>query len=195
MGPVQITGVTAQDQTTRQTLPVLVDTSGRLLTVGAAGEAHLGEVGGIANVIDITPAVSTSPAYTAGDAVGGKQTLASALRVASGTALLESISITDLGNQKAALEIIIFDSDPAAATITDNAAFAWSTDITKVLGHITVAAADYVTIAGEAVATLSGLNIVLKGAATTLYAAVVAVGTPTYTATTDLKFRYGILQN
>jgi len=36
MGPVQITGVTAQDQDTRQTLPVLVDANGRILVSIAA---------------------------------------------------------------------------------------------------------------------------------------------------------------
>lgn len=153
-------------------------------------------VGGYTSVIKDTTAVSTSPAYTAGDAVGGKRTLTNALRTSGGTGVLESIHILDRANQKAAMELFIFDSDPSAATITDNSAFVFSTDDLKVLAHVTIAASDYITINSKAVATIKGLAIALKGNATAnLYAALVTTGTPTYAATTDVQLIFGVLQD
>lgn len=153
-------------------------------------------VGGYTVSLKDTTAVSTS-AYTAGDAVGAKRTITGALRISNGSGVLQSITILDRSNQKAALEVFIFDSDPAAATITDNAAFVFSTDDLKVLAHVTIAAADYITVNSKAVATIDGIGVTLKGANanTSLFAAVVAVGTPTYAATTDVQLIYGILQD
>lgn len=154
-------------------------------------------VGGYTKNIKDTTAVSTSPAYTAGDAVGGKRTLTDALRTSNGSAILESITLLDRANQKAAMELIIFDSDPSAATITDNSAFVYSTDDLKVLARITIAATDYVTLNSKAIAQLRGLGVTLKGANnnTNLYAALVTTGTPTYAATTDVQITFGFLQD
>lgn len=153
-------------------------------------------VGGFTKTIKDTTAVSTS-AYTAGDAVGAKRTLTGALRLSNGTAILESITLLDRSNQKAGMELFIFDSDPSAATITDNAAFVFSTDDLKVLARITIAATDYVTMDSKAIAQIKGLGVALTGANsnTSLYAALVTTGTPTYAATTDIQLIYGFLQD
>lgn len=176
-----------------------VNVGASALPSGAATDASVvanQNVGGYTSVIKDTTAVSTSPAYTAGDAVGGKRTITGALRTSGGTGILESVQILDRANQKAAMELFIFDSDPSAATITDNSAFVFSTDDLKVLAHVTIAATDYVTINSKAIATIKGLGIALKGNATsTLYAALVTTGTPTYAATTDVQLIYGILQD
>lgn len=154
-------------------------------------------VGGYTVAIKDTTAVSTSPAYSIGDAVGAKRTITGALRTSNGSGILESITLLDRANQKAAMELFIFDSNPAAATITDNAAFVFSTDDLKVLAHVTIAATDYITINSKAIATIKGIGAALKGAdsTTSLYAALVTTGTPTYAATTDLQLIYGILQD
>ena len=167
-----------------------------LTTINTSTVAN-NNVGGFTVSLKDTTAVSITPAYTAGDAVGAKRTITGALRTVNGSGILESITILDRANQKSAFEIFIFDSNPAAATITDNVAFVFSTDDLKVLAHVTVAATDYITVNSKAVATLKGLGVTLKGAdaSTSLYAAVVAVGTPTFAATTDLQLIYGILQD
>ena len=91
---------------------------------------------------------------------------------------------------------MIFDADPSAATITDNAAFVFSTDDLKVLARISVSATDYVTLNSKAVATVKGIGAVLKAASgTSLYCAVVTTGTPTYAATSDVQVIFGILQD
>lgn len=169
--------------------------TGGVPTTGAGGSGA-DNVGGFTQLIKVVPTISASPDYTAGDAVGGKQTLTDSVRVSGGTAILESIIVLDRANQKAALEILIFDADPTSATITDNSAFVFSTDDLKVLARISVAASDYVTIDSKAVATLKGLGITLKAAAgTSLYAAVVTTGAPNYASTSDLQFIYGLLQD
>jgi hypothetical protein len=126
--------------------------------------------------------------------VGGKRTLTGAL-TSVGTGILESIIVLDRANQKAALDIFIFDADPTAATLADKTAFVFSTDDLKVIAHVSVAASDYVTVNSKAVAHESSLGIALKASGTTLWAAVVTSGTPTYAATTDVQVTFGILQD
>jgi hypothetical protein len=155
----------------------------------------IGNVGGYTTVIKDTTAVSTSPAYSAGDAVGAKRTIANAVRT-QGTGVLESVTILDRANQKAGMTLFIFDADPSAATITDNAAFVFSTDDVKVIAQVNIASSDYVTTNSKAVAQKTGLGVALKVASgTTLYAALVTTGTPTFAATTDVQLEYGILQD
>lgn len=154
-----------------------------------------GNVGGFTTVIKSTAAV-TAAAYSAGNAVGAKRTLTSAVRSSGGSGILQSVAILDRANQKAAMTVFIFDSDPAAATITDKAAFVFSTDDLKVIAQVNIGAGDYVTTNGKAYAILSGLNIpLLAVGGTSLYAAVVTTGTPTYAAITDVQVEFGILQD
>lgn len=147
------------------------------------------------DVISVTPTIDTN-IYAAGDAVGGKQTLTGACRISGGIATLESLVVVDKGNQKANLTILFFDSDPSAATITNNAAFVYSTDISKLIGRINIATADYETIDSEAIGVVRNIGLKLKASGSAiLYAAVVLTsGTPTYTATSDLIFKYGFDQ-
>lgn len=167
----------------------------RLQGATPSGENHIGSIGGNTFTLAVTQTTNAS-AYEAGDAVGGKVTITNAMRVSGGTGVLQSIQVIDKGNQKAALEILIFDSDPSAATITDDTAFAYSTDITKQIARVSIAASDYVTIDSKATASIGGLSrIVQASGSTNLYAAVVTTGTPTYTSTSDIIVTFGILQD
>lgn len=184
-GSVTVTGPLTDTQLRASAVPVSL----------AASTTVIGNVGGKTAVIKDTTAVSTTPAYGDGDAVGGKRTFANALS-AVGTGILESIMLLDRANQKPGLEIYIFDADPTNATITDNTAFAFSTDDLKVLARISVSVADWVTHNGKATACIKGLGVALKSAGTSLYAAVVLNGsTPTFAATTDFQMILSILQD
>jgi hypothetical protein len=148
--------------------------------------------------ITVTPTIDTA-IFAAGDAVGGKQTLTSAVHGTSGIARLDGLTVIDKGNQKSVLDIVFFESDPTAATITNNAAFVFSTDISKVIGRVQVAAADYQTINGIAVAQVPLTTlppVVLKAnGSTSLFAAVILrSGTPTYVSAGDLIFKYSLAQ-
>lgn len=179
--------------------PISVDDKGsvhtRLSQPLPAGENHIGSIGGNTFTLSVTQA-TTATTYAAGDAVGGKITITNAMRVSGGTGVLQSIQIIDKGNQKAALELLIFDSDPTAATITNDAAFAYSTDLSKQIARIPIAASDYTTIDSKATVSLGGIGKVLKASGSTnLYAALVTTGTPTYASTSDIIITFGILQD
>lgn len=160
-----------------------------------ASELHLGQIGG--NTFRFSSVQTTNAsAYEAGDCIGGKITITDAVRTSGGTGILQSIHVIDTSNQKAAFDVLIFDSDPSAATITDDTAFVYSTDITKQIARIPVAAGDYTTINNIATVNLSGLGRVLKASGSAnLYAALVLSGTPTYASTTAVTIAFGILQD
>jgi len=153
------------------------------------------KIGG--NTVVITPTITVdTAAYAAGDSIGGKITLTDAMRVSGGTGVLSGITLIDRANQKPALEIFLFDSNPAAATITDQAAFVFSTDDLKVIAKIVVAAADWTTINSKATAELANLNRVVKASGSAnLYAAIVAGGAPDFVASTDLQLRFKFFQD
>lgn len=122
---------------------------------------------GAALPVRVTLATSASPNYSTGDCLGGKITLANAVRIAGGASRLENLLITDKANQKPGGYIYIFNADPTAATLTDNAAAAFSTDVSKIIARIDVSAADYITTGTIAVADVPYAGRLLKSAATT----------------------------
>lgn len=153
------------------------------------------KIGG--NTVVVTPTITVDTnAYAAGDSIGGKITLTSAMRVSGGTGVLSGLMLVDRANQKPALEIFIFQEDPSAATITNNAAFVFSTDDLKVIAKVVVAAADWTTMNSKATAELANLNrFVAAVGSANLYAAIVATGTPTFAASTNLQVRFKFLQD
>lgn len=161
----------------------------------AAGEAQLGFASDPRFSISVTPTINTVQ-FTTGDAVGGKQTLTSAARVSGGLVVLESITIVDKGNQKAACDILFFDSDPSAATITNNSPFVFSTDISKFIGYVHIATTDWITIDSIGICQLGNIMKQFKASGSAhLYVAVVGTGTPTYLSAGDLIFKYGFRQS
>lgn len=160
-------------------------------------ENHIGAIGGHTAAIAPTVTVSTSPAYSAGDCVGGKLTLSSVARVSGGSALLRALYLMDTSNQKAALELLIFNADPTASTFTDNAAISLhASDVAKIIRRISIAAADYVTIDSKAFVDLAlSDRPLIPASGSDLYAALVTSGTPTYAATTALTLKLGVVQD
>jgi hypothetical protein len=161
----------------------------------AAGETHVGEVGGNSAIVSIVPTI-TAGAYSAGDVIGGELALTNAMRVTSGTGVLHSLVLFDADNEGAAMEVMLFDSNPSG-TYTDNGAPTWNAaDEAKFLGKVSIGTGDYITV--NAVKLLCKTNIglaVAANGATDLYAVVVVTATPTYGTTTDLTFRFGFLRD
>jgi hypothetical protein len=87
---------------------------------------------------------------------------------------------------------------PSASTFTDNAVLALNAaDLAKVVAKINVAAADYETLDSKAVACLD-LSLVVRSvqAARNLYMPWSSrPGPRTYTRVTDLKLRFGFLND
>jgi hypothetical protein len=153
-------------------------------------------VGGISTSIKDTTAVSASPDYSIGDAVGGKRTLASAVRVSGGTAILEDIMLLDRANQGPGLEILFFDADPTAATITDNSGFVFSTDDLKLIARVSVGVSDWTSVNSKKYAHIKSIGALLKAASgTSLYVAIVATTAYNAAATDDMQVIYKFLQD
>jgi hypothetical protein len=142
------------------------------------------------SVVSVTPTVSTSPAYTAGDLVGGKMTFANVIRAASESSILRQVIITDLAMQSAELDLILFDADPSGTTFTDNAAFDIAdADLVKIIGILTLAAADYAAFVDSSAGIITSQLGIVPASGTSLYGALVTRGTPTFAGTTDVTVR------
>lgn len=176
--------------------PFPISDAGGSITVDAgAGENHVGEVGGNSTVI--TPTVTvTAGAYSAGDVIGGRITLTNAMRITSGTGVWQDLFITTADGETPELWALLFDST-TASSISDNAAFAWGAgDHAKCLAAVHIAAADWLTIGSDGVLHKQNLGIVVAAnGSQNLYAYLVAVGTPTFGATSDVVARFKFLRD
>ncbi|MFA5025468.1 MAG: hypothetical protein WC503_03115 [Candidatus Shapirobacteria bacterium] len=169
----------------------------------SAGEAHIGEVGGNTLSIVVTPAIGAA-AFTAGDFVGGKLTLANAGRVAGGSGIINSLTIVDGAKQgitKGALRIYLFNAD-LAGSYADNAGESFSLiDLQKLCpgGIIDVPVSYWGSTLTNASVTYSemlrNLNIPYKcESGTSIYAIIRTLSDPTYTANC-LQLTFGLLRD
>jgi len=150
--------------------------------------------------IEVTPTV-TAGAYSANDFVGGKMTFSNAVSLGGqgefgGGGVSVSAVVTDEGKQNAALTLVLFDADPTGTTVTDNgAATVADADLAKIIG--TVSLSTYVSFADNSVTSSGALGLPFKLAlsANDLYGFLMTTGTPTYTSTSDIVVKLGILQN
>ncbi len=156
--------------------------------------------------IIVTPTVSTSPAYTAGDQVGGVMTLTDCIRndpnMGFGTSVLTNISIFCKSNNSSAYEILFFRNSPTMAS-SDNASFNITSANALTAGYIgRVSIASSYTTSGSsgganvnAFSSDANLNITLKKlftetSPTSVFAVMKTSGTPTFTGTTDLVIAF-----
>lgn len=179
-------------------IPFIVDSLGRLhVAVGAiaAGEAHVGQVGGHTALASVTFSLDTS-AYASGDLIAETQAVAGAFRVTDGTGVLASVTLNDKDDQGVALYIVILDANVSLGT--ENAAPSISdANADSILGIVAVATSDWIDLGGCKVANIRGINLPVKAASgtTSLYIGLVnSTGTPTFTAS-GVTARLGILQD
>lgn len=168
----------------------LVLLAGLLMPVTAQAQHVLRES------VTVTPVVSTAPAYTAGDAVGGLMTFTGALPL-DGDGELSGVMITDLDKQGADLDLILFSSNPTGTTVTDNSALdVADADIGKIVGVVNITSDSLLN--DNSVTYVNNQSVYLKDARTRtgiLYGVLVARGTPTYTSTSALTVTIYVKQN
>lgn len=139
----------------------------------------------------VTPTVSTSPAYTAKDAVGGLLTFANSVRASGGTCRLDNVQVVDKSQQRPDLELVLFDRTFTAPT--DNSVFA-PTDAELLTCVGVVYIGGWSDLSTNSVADVPyGREIVLNG--TDLFGALVTRSTPTFVATTDIVVTLTIVQD
>jgi hypothetical protein len=143
-------------------------------------------------VYTVNPTISTG-AYGTGDVIGGKLTISKAL---SQSGMLNHISVYDDDGEGVQLDFFFFAED-LTGTYTDNAAFTIAAaDIPKWIGVASVATGDYFAANADKVATKTPIDIVLNSGIEgneDLFCVCVIRSTTTFTATTDLRFDFGIL--
>lgn len=158
----------------------------------AAGEAHVGAVGGNTLHPSANPALTVAASYVSGDYVGTSATPWSwtACRVSGGTGQLQSVTVVDKASQSIAGELWLFDrsvtvpNDSAAWTITD-------ADAQFLIG--VVPTGTYYASAANTVSVTTGVGLpVWCNSGTTLYGAFVVRGSASY-ASGDLSIVLGIL--
>lgn len=162
-----------------------------------AGEQVVGAA--LGKLVSVQPVFAVNTAvYAAGDVVGGEIALTNAMRVASGTGMLHSLTLVDTGNVKPEFKILLFNSNPGG-TYADQSPPTLGTDAAKVIGEISVATADWTTYDAAvdfAVANLDGIGkLVAASGSRDLYAVFIAVGTPLFTATNQITPTFWFINN
>lgn len=144
--------------------------------------------------LSATPTVSTTPAYTAKDAVGGLMTFTAAARSSGGSCRVEAVQVVDKGQQMKDLDLVLFDRSITAPT--DNAIFApTDAELSNCVGVVPITAGTYADFSTNSVGVLNGLGLAVVLNGSDLFGVLVARGTPTYTSTSDLVVTLSILQD
>lgn len=142
-------------------------------------------------LIEVTPTVDTS-AYTSGDHLGSLMTIEGVNAGGAHLGVLEGVVIVDKAKQSSAINILLFDESPTIASSdngTVNISDAEMAD--KSIGHIAIAAADYVALSANSVACKRDLRQHIKPIKDSkIYALMVSGGTPTYGAASDLVLKF-----
>lgn len=142
--------------------------------------------------ITITPTMSASPDYSAGDGLGGIQTLATVVASNSLSALLKSICVSDKAGQAPQITIYFFKATPAAGTYTDNDALAWGAgDAANMIGIVKFVSADYKTVGGISTACLGAVDQLHTPAATSVFVIIEVDAAYNGASTSDLTLVFG----
>lgn len=166
----------------------------------SAYDAHLAGSDGASitlsreKVVTATVTGSTSPAYAAGDLVGGVLTFADCLSVLKG-GILNSIKLRSKSVQTAGFKLYLFSANPAATTWTDNAAPNLNAaDLPNLIGMYSLTGNDS-GLGTMTIYSLDGIGSIIENTASSnLYGVLVTTGTPTLVSTTDLSVSIGVVQ-
>lgn len=162
-----------------------VATSGGAAT--AAGEAHIGEVGGNTGACSAVPTVQAA-AYAAGQVLGGKLTLSGLARIAAGTGIIQTVDLYSKAAQTAAVDVLIFHADPSGSTFADKAALALAVaDFDKLSGIVHLS--DWTSLGTPSITQALGIGMAFKLPAGLVdgFAVLVARGAITPASASDLK--------
>lgn len=154
------------------------------------------EGGEVTRLVSVTPTVQTTPAYAAGDLMGGKQTIAAAALSDYGTGRIMSVTLTSTTAFVTDAHIIFFTEDPTSTTFTENGAIAIdAADAAKVCGVVLLdQSAIGVDLGTPDVLHIGDLNIPyeITEAGNGLYACIRMGGAHTPGSTSGITMRYGL---
>lgn len=133
-----------------------------------------------------TPVITAS-SYTTGKALGGLLTF-TGIAAFGWTKLLTAV-ITDLANQKIAMDLMLFNQTFTATADTSTIAISGA-DVVKAVGVISFVAGDYISAAASTNAIATKYNLQLGAIAAldqNLYGQLVIRGSATYASISDIK--------
>ena len=143
------------------------------------------------DVVDVTLVADTN-AYADNDVLAVAQALSGVFRSSKDVRILDSVVLLDEAGQGVDVDLIFFDGAVTLGTINEAVSIS-DADARKVVGFVSVVAADYTDLVNSKVAVKTDVGLLLKadGDATDLYVgAVVRSGTPTFAAS-SLKLKLG----
>lgn len=191
---IAVVATAARQDTGNASLAALVALLPPALGAGGGGLKIEGVATGIAVPVSTPPTIKVTAAQTvaatahiAHDAVGGKISFASAVLSAGAGGTIQSAVLRDKAGNEVPYDLFLFDSDPSAATITDDSPFVLGADLAKCIGVIEFAGMAKGGTPG--MISMPGLGLQFKLASgTTLYGALVVRGTgATYASTSDVS--------
>ncbi len=128
--------------------------------------------------VSVAPTISAAAIYASGDAVGGLITIGKPPQP-----ILQSIALVDDDKENATIDLILFRRSVTVAA--DNAAFTLSnTDDDAIIGYVTFDT--YKDFGSHSVAQVTNLALLIPSG-DSVYGQLVTRGTPTYTATDDIR--------
>jgi len=149
---------------------------------------------GAVGVLSQTPTVSTSPAYSSGDCIGGKLTFMPVVLAANHDATIQAVTLNCKSAQTGAIDLILFNADPSASTFTDNAALAINAaDFDKVIGVINIT--KWTNLGTPSVGESNNLAFPVELPTTAAYGVLVARSTPTLASTSDLTVKLRVYRH
>jgi len=140
-----------------------------------------------------TPVVEATPDYSDGDVIGGKMTLAGVVEFLGNSGAIRAASVHSLADLSTVpIRVLIFNADPTASTITENAAFVLHTDdVAKLVGVLDLSVKAGIGTPDVLFADNPHLPFVADGVKD-LYAVAIAGGTINLGTVADLTFQFGI---
>lgn len=148
-------------------------------------------------LFSVVPTITTTP-YTAGDSIGGLQSFSNAIPIKDdGRGYIKNVQISDLQSADTEIDVIFFKDNPSNSTFAENTAVdVDDADLEKIIGQVTVAAADYIDFADNSNA-FKDCDIPIPddsnpGESRTLYVLLIERGTPTR-AVGDITLKVGVV--
>ena len=131
--------------------------------------------------VDVT-FVSDTAILASGDVICATAEIPLACRDALRPTKLQNVVLRDEDDQGTAVDIVFFSANVSLGTVNGAPSIS-DANARKIMGMLSVAAADLIDYGGVRVACKSNLNMLMKSDTTSLWAALICrSGTPTYTA-------------
>jgi len=163
-----------------------------------AGNNFIGDVGGFTSASAVGPTTTANSAYTAGFCVGGLMTFINAARASGrGTGLVQSVTIADSTGQDAAMDLVLFSTNPINSNFVDHAACNVApADEGNIIGivHVTDCAA-LGTGGGLCQALQLALPYTLGSGNTQMWGVLITRGTPTYAGANNVFVKIAFLED